>query len=102
MVKDQLEGKMFTVLKPVIDNLSAEIKKMTIAFQNENKNSSVSRIILSGGGAYLSGLVPYLTEVLGNVEIVIGDTFSGLNVDAKYKNLGPVFAIAYGLSTDVS
>lgn len=102
MVKDQLEGKMFSVLKPAVDNLSAEIKKMIIAYQNEFKESSVGRVILTGGGAYLSGLIPYLTEVLEGVEIVIGDSFSGINVDQKYKSLGPVFAISYGLSTDIS
>lgn len=102
MVKDQLEGKMFTVLKPAIDNLSGEIKKMIIAYQGELKDSSVGRVILSGGGAYLAGLVPYLSEVLEGVEIVIGDSFSGLSVDQKYKSLGPVFAISYGLSTDIS
>ncbi len=102
MVKDQLEGKMFTVLKPAIDNLAGEIKKMVIAYQNEHKESPVGRVILTGGGAYLSGLIPYLTEVLEGIEIVIGDPFSGLNVDQKYASLGPVFAIAYGLSTDIS
>lgn len=102
MAKDQLEGKMFTVLKPAIDNLAGEIKKMVIAYQNEYKESSVSRVILTGGSAYLMGLIPYLTESLEGIEIVIGDPFSGLAVDQKYKTLGPVFAIAYGLSTDIS
>ncbi len=100
MAKDQLEGKMFTVLKPAIDNLGGEIKKMAVAYQNENKESTVSRVILTGGGAYLSGLIPYLSEFLEGMEVVVGDPFSGLNVDQKYKSLGPVFAIAYGLSVD--
>lgn len=102
MAKDQLEGKMFAVLKPVIDNLAGEIKKMTIAYQNEHKGSSISRVILTGGGAYLSGLIPYLSEFLEGTEIVIGDPFSSLSVDQKYKTLGPVFAVSYGLSTDIS
>jgi len=102
MVKDQLEGKMFSVLKPAIDNLVGEIKKITISYQNEHKESSVGRVILTGGGAYLSGLIPYLSESLEGLEIVIGDPFSGMSVDKKYQSLGPVFAIAYGLSTDVT
>jgi len=102
MVKDQLEGKMFTVLKPAIDNLAGEIKKMSIAYQNEYKESSVSRVILTGGGSYLMGLIPYLTESLEGIEVVSGDPFSGLSVDLKYKALGQVFAISYGLSSDIS
>lgn len=101
MAKDQLEGKMFSVLKPAIDNLVGEIKKMAIAYQNEHKESSVSRVILTGGGAYLNGLIPYLTESLAGIEVVIGDPFSGLNIDQKYKTLGPIFAVSYGLSTDI-
>lgn len=102
VAKDQLEGKMFSVLKPAIDNLIGEIKKMTIAYQNEHKESSINRVILTGGGAYLNGLVAYLTESLEGIEIVFGDAFSGLAVDQKYKALGPIFAISYGLSTEVS
>lgn len=102
MAKDQLEGKMFVVLKPAIDNLSGEIKKMAIAYQNEHKGSSVGRVILTGGGAYLNGLIPYLTEALSGIEVVIGDPFSGLSIDQKYMSLGSVFAVSYGLSTDIS
>jgi type IV pilus assembly protein PilM len=102
MVKDQLEGKMFAVLKPAIDNLSGEIRKMVVAYQNEHKGSSVSRVILTGGGSYLQGLIPYLSEVLEGIEIVIGDPFFGLSIDQKYKTLGPVFAVSYGLSNDIS
>jgi type IV pilus assembly protein PilM len=102
MVKDQLEGKMFTVLKPVIDNLAGELKKLTIAYQNEHSDSTVGRVILTGGGSYLLGLVPYLSEALSGVEIVMGNPFSGMNVDQKYSALGPVFAIAHGLATENS
>lgn len=102
MAKGQLEDKMFVVLKPVVDNLASEIKKMAIAYQDEHKGSSVGRVILTGGGAYLNGLVPYLTESLAGIEIVIGDPFSGLSVDQKYKPLGSVFAVSYGLSMDTT
>lgn len=102
MSKNELEGKMFQVLKPVIDNLGGEIKKMMVAYQNEYKASSVNRVILTGGGAYMYGLIPYFSEILEGVEIVVGDPFSGLKVDQKYRTLGPVFAISYGLSTEIS
>lgn len=98
MSHDQFEGKMVTVLKPVIDNLIGEIRKMAIAFKDEHENASLNKLILTGGGAYLVGLIPYLSEYLEGVEVVIGDTFAGLAVDEKYKSLGPVFSIGYGLS----
>jgi len=98
MAKDQLEGRMFSVLKPVVDNIVGEAKKMIISFQNENKGLNVGRIIITGGGAYLNGIMPYMTESFPNTEIVVGDVFGGLSVSDKYRGLGPVFDLAFGLS----
>jgi type IV pilus assembly protein PilM len=98
IAKNQLEGKMVVVLKPVIDKILGELRKLMIAYKDEHPNNSVNRLILSSGGAYLIGLIPYLSESLGGVEVVIGDTFANMSVDAKYKTLGPVFSIANGLS----
>lgn len=99
MAKDQLEGKMFEVLKPIVDNILSEVKKMIIAYQNDHKGSSVSRIVLTGGGSYLNGLLPYVSSSIANIEVVVGDAFSGINVPEKYKGFGPVFDIACGLSS---
>lgn len=98
IAKDQLEGKMLVVLKPLIDNLIGEIRKMVVSYKDEHKDSSVNKLILTGGGSYLVGLIPYLSESLENVEVVVGDAFYNLTVDEKYKSLGPVYAVAYGLS----
>lgn len=98
LAKDQLEGKMVTVLKPVIDNIVGELKKLMIAYKDEHSESAVRKVILTGGGAFLIGLIPYLTDTLGGIEVVVGDPFANMAVDAKYKNLGPVFSVAHGLS----
>jgi len=98
MSKDELEGKMVGVLKPVIDNLLGEIRKMIISYKDEHKDSSINKLILTGGGSYLIGLIPYLSEYLEGVEVTMGDVFYSLDVDPKHKNLGPVYAISYGLS----
>jgi type IV pilus assembly protein PilM len=98
MSSDQLEGKMVLVLKPVVDNLLGEIRKMIISYRDSYTDSSINKLILTGGGSYLVGLIPYLSQYLEGVEIVMGDAFSDLAVEEKYKGLGPVFAVAYGLS----
>ncbi len=102
MVKEQLEGKMFTVLKPVIDNLVGEIKKIAVAYQNDNPGSVMGKVILTGGGAYLTGLIPYLSESLEGVEVVMGNVFSQMSVEQKYQALGPVFAVSLGLSVETA
>ncbi len=100
LAREQLEGKLALVLKPVIDNIIGEIRKLIIAYKDEHPDSAVRKLILTGGGAYLVGLIPYLMENLAGVEVVIGDVFANMAVDAKYKALGPVFAVAKGLSQE--
>jgi type IV pilus assembly protein PilM len=100
MVEDQLEGKMLSVLKPVIDNLIGEIKKMSISFQNEHPDSTVNRVILTGGGSYLLGLISYLSKSLEGTEVVLGNPFFDKVVDPKYQALAPIFSITYGLAAD--
>jgi type IV pilus assembly protein PilM len=95
--KDQLDGKMVLILKPIIYNVIGEIRKLIISFKDDHDGNVVNKLILTGGGSYLLGLVPYMSEALG-LEVVLGDPFAGMAVDAKYKALGPVFAIASGLA----
>ncbi len=96
--KDKLDGKMVTVLKPIVDNIVGELKKLMISYKDEHPSSSVRKLILTGGGAYLIGLIPYMSEALEGIEVVIGDSFANMAVDAKYKSLGPVFAVSNGLA----
>ncbi len=99
IAKEQLEGRLYSVLKPIVDNLVGESKKMIVSYQNENKGASIGRIMLTGGGSYLNGILPYMTESFPNTEVIIGDVFAGLSVPEKYRGLGPVFDLAFGLST---
>jgi len=98
MRKDQLEGKMYNVFKPVVDNVLSEVRKMLIAYQSENTSGTVSRMLLTGGGSYMAGLLSYVSENFPNVEVVTGDAFAGLSVPEKYRNYGALFDIASGLS----
>lgn len=97
LAKDQLDGKMMAVMKPILDNIIGEIRKMVIGYKDEHTGSVISKVIITGGGAYLLGLSAYLSENLG-LEVVVGDAFADMAVEAKYKSLGPVFAVASGLA----
>jgi len=98
LAKDQLEGKVYAVLKPVVDNIVGEAKKLIVSFQNENQGAVVNRIVLTGGGSYLAGILPFMTENFPNTEVIIGDVFSGLTIPDKFRGLGPIFDLAFGLS----
>lgn len=81
--KNELEGKVRQSLIIVIDQIIAEMRKAMEYFATSN-NSRIDRIVLTGGGAYLPQLTPYLSEELGNVEVIIADLMS---VGKATKNL---------------
>lgn len=96
--KGQLDDKIFKVLKPLIDSLIGEINKMAVDFRNNYPGKDISRVVFNGGSAYLSGLLSYCTESLNGMEVVVGDVFSDISVEERFRQLGPVFSIAFGLS----
>ena len=96
------DDSIFNSVKPFLENLSVEIEKTLDFYQDMSKiPAKINRIIISGGGANLKGLVPYLTTRLKK-EVVLGDPWINLNLG---KNLPPVsrensisYATAVGLA----
>lgn len=98
ILKDQVDGKIYNAVKPLLDNLIGEVKKMIASFQNENKDKAIKRIVLSGGSSYLKGLIPFLNESFPGLEIVLSNPFYEVEVPEKYTGYGPYFDVAKGLS----
>lgn len=96
--KAQFEGKLFSAMEPVLSGLVGDMKKVIASYLSSYPDRKIDRLILSGGGAYLRGLVPVLTEQTG-LEVGIGNAFEGLNVPENIRNLGTVYAVATGLAT---
>ena len=70
---------VFLAAKPILENLAAEIEKSIDFYITGLKYSeSVDRIILSGMGANIKGMVPYLSKRIGK-EIKEGDPW--INID---------------------
>lgn len=97
--QNQLDGKVYAILKPIIDNFVLEIRKMIISYRNDYGDGIVSKMILTGGASYLTGLVPYLSGALEGVEVSLGNAFEGVEVDPEFGQLGAVFGLALGLSS---
>lgn len=96
--QNQLDGKVFLLLKPIVDNLVLEIRKMIISYRNDFGDQPVNKMIITGGGAYLQGLIPYLSANLEGVEVSMGNVFEGVDVEASFLPLAPVYSLALGLS----
>lgn len=93
---EQFEGKVRNALFPVIETLTGELQKATRYFANQTTgNTSLQRIVLTGGSAQLPGLVEHLTEALGT-EILIAAPFATATGEIPAENQ-QAFAVAMGL-----
>ncbi|OGE35984.1 hypothetical protein A3E66_01665 [Candidatus Daviesbacteria bacterium RIFCSPHIGHO2_12_FULL_37_16] len=101
LLEDQLEGKLYRTLKPIVDVIVTEAKRMIQAHETQNKQRLIKRVVLSGGGAQLPGLVRYFTDNLG-LEVQEADPWLGITIDPNLKNKlaveGPHYAVSAGLA----
>lgn len=81
--ENQFEGKIKTVLTPVIDVIISEIKK-TILFWNESEKEPISSIILYGGTANLPQLTTIMAKALG-IEVQVADPLKSTEVEEKLR-----------------
>src|SRR3989344_2961154 len=69
--KKQFEGKLFAAVAPALSGLIGDVKKVLNSYLASYPERKVDRIILTGGGAYLRGLVVEVAEQTG-LEVVVG------------------------------
>lgn len=101
LLEDQLAGKIYQALKPLVDVIVSEAQRVAQAFHARNPNNPIKRIVLTGGGAKLPGLVIYLANNLG-LEVQEADPWYFINKDAsvssKLTGIGTNYAVAIGLA----
>lgn len=101
LLEDQLEGKVLEALKPVVDIIAGEGRRVIQSFDTKYPQNPIKRVVLSGGGAKMPGLVIYLANILG-LEVQEADPWYSI---VKEKNSGlklavdaPSYSIAVGLA----
>src|SRR3989344_5487937 len=101
MMEDQLEGKVFEVLKPVVDIILGETKRVIQAYNSKYSQTPIKRVVLSGGGARMPGLVIYFAGSLG-LEVQGADPWYFVSKDksiiAKLASEAPLYSVAVGLA----
>lgn len=101
LMRDQLEGKVFEAIKPLIDLISGESKRIIQAFNSRYPQDPIKRIVLSGGGAKMPGLVIYLANELG-LEVQEADPWFSIEKDksliTRLYQEAPSYAVAAGLA----
>ena len=91
-------------IRPVLDNLTKEIRRSLIYYDNQTSRRGFSRIILTGGSSRLSGLVGYFSEELG-LTVEIANPLQTVHFDSKrfaqdeLQFFSPQMALAVGLAS---
>lgn len=88
------------ILTTHFTDIFAETNTILLAYE-KRYNKSVSKIILSGGGALTRGLLDYAKEQF-SAEVVLADPFAKMEapvfLQGVLKTTGPEFSIAIGLA----
>lgn len=101
LLEDQLEGKLYNALKPIVDVILAETRRVIQSHEMQNPQKPVKRIVFTGGGALLPGLVIYFANSLG-LEVQQADPWLVVSKDPKLKTKlasnAPTYSVAVGLA----
>ena len=101
LLEDQLEGKVYEALKSIIDIIASEARRVIQAYQAKYPQNPIKRVVLSGGGAKMPGLVIYLAQNFG-LEVQEADPWYLISKDKgleqKLLKDAPLFSVAVGLA----
>lgn len=101
ILEDQLEGKLFRTLKPITEVIVTEAKRVILAHEMQNRQRPVKRVVLTGGGARLPGVVRYFASFLG-LEVAEADPWVAVEVEPNLKQKlateAPFYSVAVGLA----
>ena len=93
------EYELSTLMLPILDVIISEAKRVRNNFEKEY-NEKIEKVILSGGGSNLLGIVQYIEEQM-SLPAVKAMPFSRLNYSTELEpfipELGPEFSVAIGL-----
>lgn len=101
LMEDQLEGKVYEALKPVVDIIAGEGKRVVQSFEAKYPQDPIKRVVLSGGGAKMPGFVVYLANTFG-LEVQEADPWYAIAKDkasvSKLAQNAPSYSVAVGLA----
>ena len=98
---NQLEGKIYKTISPIVESIVNEVKRIINSYKSTNIGALPTKLTLVGNGSMIPGLVLYLAQNL-SMEVEVGNPYSKVYIDQKLKdkmpNLLPGYAVAMGLA----
>lgn len=84
----------------IVSSIVNEIRYVLNLYQNQNQ-TNIEKVILSGGSSFLPNLAPYLSQTL-NMEVFIGDPWAKIMYPTELRpilaEIGPRLAVSIGLA----
>ncbi len=103
MDESKLRDEIFEAIAPVLQELSAEIRRSLDYYRSRGAQISVDRVLLTGGTAGLTNLAAFLQNEL-QTPVSVANALEGLTVTSKHYDpaylatIAPAFTIAVGLA----
>lgn len=100
VLQDKVSGRVASVIGPHIETISGEILRAVEFAGSRMPSAPVSRVVVTGGGAFLPGLSEFLVQRTG-LEISIGDPWSYFEKNKLVMSLsgqGSTYSVATGLA----
>ena len=71
------EGKIYEIIKPIIDSIIVETKRALLFFSKDNSQISIKKAIITGGTVMMPEFLMYLVNSLG-IEVVLGEPLKNM------------------------
>ena len=101
----KMQGKITEAMKPVMNVITAEVRKTGDFYMSKHRGEQVKLVTLSGGVALVPEVVNVLSGLLG-MEVAVGNPFNRIEMDknktSQLLGLGPFYAVAAGLAMRTS
>ena len=102
--KTHFDGKLFEIIKPIIDSIVLETKRAVLFFSKENTGVDIKKAVITGGTAMMPEFLTYLVNSL-DVEVVVGEPLKTMTFSPNLESRKSVlldnvnlYAIAIGLA----
>ncbi len=81
LINDKIPAiQILSMLRSSVENLANEISRCLDYYREESRGARVDNIALFGGGASLTGLTKFISDILG-MPVKIGDPLEGLKAE---------------------
>ena len=101
MVDSVLEGKILSVLTPIIESILVEVRRGVEFFKSRTLSIAPTDYVLSGDGALLPGLKEYVAKSL-NANVTIAMPWNNIIIDKRFEDIvmkgAPSYSVAIGLA----